>query len=284
MKKGASRPAPATTKTATKATAIAAVIVAVILSAGVWAFLQWRESSAAARIPRSACRAVEGCRRAPGCEVRGGSRSADVAGRGRRALRRVSRRHVFRGSRSLLRAGHGLEPAQWRWRYYRALIQSERGGGESLVETLRGVVAQAPDFGPAFLRLGDALFKARQYDAARQAWEQRESGRRARGRAARASSCRRGAAVGLCRCRSGAHRARAGRDGPGTRDPRARRHRYAAIQLGAASARRRVPFARTSGRGGAAASTARTGSSRTRRTRIRWSMIWRASRATARCS
>ena len=64
-----------------------------------------------------------------------------------------------------------LDPREWRWRYYRALIQFERGGGESLADTLRGVVGQAPDFGPAWLRLGDALFKARQYDAARQAWE-----------------------------------------------------------------------------------------------------------------
>jgi tetratricopeptide (TPR) repeat protein len=64
-----------------------------------------------------------------------------------------------------------LDSSQWRWRYYRALIQAERGGGESLVETLRRVVNQAPDFGPAWQRLGDALFKARQYEEARDAWE-----------------------------------------------------------------------------------------------------------------
>jgi tetratricopeptide (TPR) repeat protein len=64
-----------------------------------------------------------------------------------------------------------LDSSQWRWRYYRALIQAERGGGEPLVENLRRVVNQAPDFGPAWQRLGDALFKAGKYDEAREAWE-----------------------------------------------------------------------------------------------------------------
>lgn len=64
-----------------------------------------------------------------------------------------------------------LDPSQWRWRYYRALIQAERGGGDSLVDNLRRVVTQASDVAPAWQRLGDALFKARQYDAARDAWE-----------------------------------------------------------------------------------------------------------------
>ena len=64
-----------------------------------------------------------------------------------------------------------LDSSQWRWRYYRALIQAERGGGETLVENLRRVVNQAPDFGPAWQRLGDALFKAGKYDEAREAWE-----------------------------------------------------------------------------------------------------------------
>ena len=64
-----------------------------------------------------------------------------------------------------------LDSSQWRWRYYRALIQAERGGGEPLVANLRRVVSQAPDFGPAWQRLGDALFKAGKYDEAREAWE-----------------------------------------------------------------------------------------------------------------
>lgn len=64
-----------------------------------------------------------------------------------------------------------LDSSNWRWRYYRALIQAERGGGASLVENLRRVVTQASDYAPAWQRLGDALFKARQYDEAREAWQ-----------------------------------------------------------------------------------------------------------------
>jgi tetratricopeptide (TPR) repeat protein len=64
-----------------------------------------------------------------------------------------------------------LSPDDWRWTYSRALIQSERGGGESLVTSLRRVVERAPQFGPAWLRLGEAEFKAGHYDEAAKAWQ-----------------------------------------------------------------------------------------------------------------
>jgi tetratricopeptide (TPR) repeat protein len=60
--------------------------------------------------------------------------------------------------------------ADWRWRYARALIDIELGGGEGLAERLRAVAAAAPDFAPVWLRLGDAEFKAARYDAAGDAW------------------------------------------------------------------------------------------------------------------
>jgi len=63
-----------------------------------------------------------------------------------------------------------LTPKDWRWTYYRALIDAERGGSESLSASLRRVVGQVPEFGPAWLRLGDAEFKAGRYDAAAEAW------------------------------------------------------------------------------------------------------------------
>jgi tetratricopeptide (TPR) repeat protein len=63
-----------------------------------------------------------------------------------------------------------LAPGEWRWTYFRAVIQSERGGGDALVANLRRVVEQAPRFGPAWLRLGEAEFKAGQYDRAEDAW------------------------------------------------------------------------------------------------------------------
>lgn len=63
-----------------------------------------------------------------------------------------------------------LDGDDWRWTYYRALILAERGGGGTLAEMLRAVTGAAPQFGPAWLRLGDAEFKAGRYDAAAEAW------------------------------------------------------------------------------------------------------------------
>lgn len=67
-----------------------------------------------------------------------------------------------------------LEPANWRWVYYRAVIDAERGGGPALVARLRRVVDADSTFGPAWLRLGDAEFKAGRYDAAAEAWRRAE--------------------------------------------------------------------------------------------------------------
>jgi tetratricopeptide (TPR) repeat protein len=64
-----------------------------------------------------------------------------------------------------------LAPEDWRWTYYRAVIQSERGGGEALTQSLRGVVQRAPQFAPAWLRLGEAEFKAGRYDESANAWQ-----------------------------------------------------------------------------------------------------------------
>jgi tetratricopeptide (TPR) repeat protein len=63
-----------------------------------------------------------------------------------------------------------LDPDAWRWRYDRALIDADRGGSPALAGELRQVTAAAPGFGPAWLRLGDAEFKAGRYDAAAAAW------------------------------------------------------------------------------------------------------------------
>ena len=64
-----------------------------------------------------------------------------------------------------------LAPDDWRWTYHRAIIQSERGGGEALLDNLRRIVQRAPQFGPAWLRLGEAEFKAGRYDEAAKAWQ-----------------------------------------------------------------------------------------------------------------
>ena len=68
-----------------------------------------------------------------------------------------------------------LDPAEWRWHYHLALLDAEQGGSPELAARLRLVVEQAPDFGPAWLRLGDAEFKSGRYDAAGAAWQRARS-------------------------------------------------------------------------------------------------------------
>ena len=62
------------------------------------------------------------------------------------------------------------EPSAWTWSYYRVLILSERGGGDELARALRLVTERAPDFAPAWWRLGETEFKRGRYDAAAEAW------------------------------------------------------------------------------------------------------------------
>jgi tetratricopeptide (TPR) repeat protein len=154
-----------------KTKAIGATVVAAILVAGAWAFLRQRESNAVARIPpppATQSKAIATHLSAKFDAARAQPTSPDVVG----ALCVAYHADMFfdEADRCYALASE-LDSSQWRWRYYRALIQAERGGGEPLVENLRRVVNQAADFGPASQRLGDALFKAGKYDEAREAWE-----------------------------------------------------------------------------------------------------------------
>ena len=63
-----------------------------------------------------------------------------------------------------------LSGGAWRWTYYRALAQGTRGSTGELAAGMRQVVAAAPDFGPAWWRLGEAEFKAGHDDRAAEAW------------------------------------------------------------------------------------------------------------------
>ena len=78
----------------------------------------------------------------------------------------AERCHAFAGE---------LAGEDWRWAYYHLLIQAERGGGDALVEGLRGLTVRTPDFAPVWLRLGDAEFKAARYDQAAEAWRRAAS-------------------------------------------------------------------------------------------------------------
>ncbi len=67
-------------------------------------------------------------------------------------------------------AAEALSGGAWRWTWYRALAAGTRGDTGALADGLRRVVAAAPDFGPAWWRLGEAEFKAGRYDSAAEAW------------------------------------------------------------------------------------------------------------------
>jgi tetratricopeptide (TPR) repeat protein len=158
-----------------KTKAIATIVVAAILVGGVcvWAFQRWRGSEAAARIPLPPAAAAQSkavaAHLAEKYEVARNEPTSSAAV-GSLCVAYHADMFFSEADRCYGLATE-LDPSQWRWRYYRALIQAERGGGESLVENLRRVLAQASDFGPAWQRLGDALFKAGRYDEAREAWE-----------------------------------------------------------------------------------------------------------------
>ena len=63
-----------------------------------------------------------------------------------------------------------LDPANWRWWYYSALVHLERGDAAAASDALRAVVAAQPDFGLAWWRLGESAFKQAKYDEAEMAY------------------------------------------------------------------------------------------------------------------
>lgn len=67
-------------------------------------------------------------------------------------------------------AAERLDGGAWRWTYYRALAAGTRGDNGAAVDGLRRVAAAAPEFGPAWWRLGEAEFKAGRHDRAAAAW------------------------------------------------------------------------------------------------------------------
>ena len=62
------------------------------------------------------------------------------------------------------------DPSEWRWTYYRALVNGDRGSGDGLTQGMREVVEAVPDFGLAWWRLGEAEFKGGRYDRAEEAY------------------------------------------------------------------------------------------------------------------
>lgn len=59
-----------------------------------------------------------------------------------------------------------LNDADWRWKYYRALVQEELGAGAPAADAMRSVVRLRPDLPLAWFRLGEAESKCGNFDAA----------------------------------------------------------------------------------------------------------------------
>ena len=59
----------------------------------------------------------------------------------------------------------------WRWSYFRALVHEARGEPAAVTTVLQDVVVRAPQFSPAWWRLGEAEFKLGRRDAAVKAFE-----------------------------------------------------------------------------------------------------------------
>jgi tetratricopeptide (TPR) repeat protein len=152
---------------------VATLVVALIVGAAGWTFVRWRESQAARRVVPLPAAAAQS--KAVAAHLAAKYEIARTAPSSPAAVGELCVAYhadmFFEEAERCYAQVIELDSSQWRWRYYRALIQAERGGGEPLVESLRRVVTQAPEFDPAWQRLGDALFKAGKYDEARDAWE-----------------------------------------------------------------------------------------------------------------
>lgn len=171
--RGADVPAPVAPQPGQRRWLIGAVALAVVVVAGFFALRSWTARQAAARLPQPP--RLSGQQKVMESHLR---ERYDAALRNPTSIADVGSLCIayhadmfFDLAESCYDEASALAPGDWRWTYYRAVIQSERGGGEALVANLRRVVERAPRFGPAWLRLGEAEFKAGRYSEAATAWQ-----------------------------------------------------------------------------------------------------------------
>jgi tetratricopeptide (TPR) repeat protein len=68
-----------------------------------------------------------------------------------------------------------VDPGNWRWMYYRALVHLERGEAAPAADALRGVLEAEPAHAMAWWRLGEAEFKQARYAEADRAYARAEN-------------------------------------------------------------------------------------------------------------
>ncbi len=70
------------------------------------------------------------------------------------------------------RRAEKLNPEEWRWRYYVALLRDELGDTKATVEDLKEVVRRQPGLSQAWFRLGNAYLKTESFEDADLAYHQ----------------------------------------------------------------------------------------------------------------
>ena len=148
---------------------------ALLLSAAFWGALRWTEGRAAlGRLPvlpefagkpavivRHLREADAAARRTP--------RSADAVGRLAVAYHADA---FYDQAGECYALAQALTPADWRWEYYRVLLDADRGRFDRVRERLRDVVALEPNLAIAWFKLGEEAFKRGDFDEANRAYEQ----------------------------------------------------------------------------------------------------------------
>ncbi|GEM_PF-1315323 len=81
--------------------------------------------------------------------------------------------HLFYdNARASYRRAIELNPAEWRWRYYLALLNEDLGNAKEAIDDLRAVIERNPGAAQAWFRLGNAYIKTRSYEEAGKAFQQ----------------------------------------------------------------------------------------------------------------
>ncbi len=153
------------------------VVAAIVAAGGAYAWLERERSMAAARLPAPPTLAG-----APPALVQHVT-TADAAARSSPrdpalvgALGMAYHADLFyQEALAAYAEATRLEPSNWRWTYYSALVHLERGDAALASNALRDVVQARPQFGLAWWRAGESAFKQAKFDEAEAAYKQAAS-------------------------------------------------------------------------------------------------------------
>lgn len=168
-------PAPSTPRSRRTALLVVAIV---ILAGGVTAAVWWQKAGAKLAIIEAALPAAPDTTTAP-AELKERLSAANERAHGRRsaldALKELSRLYHANGfldqAAQCYATLEQLEPREPRWLHLHATILAGYGEIDPALELWNRVVALAPDYIPARLRIGDAQFKSNRLDLAASAYQ-----------------------------------------------------------------------------------------------------------------